>query len=85
MAMTQKPSPPTAQLPRVERTPEPPQRRDRTQQPATSVPLELAPRQRVNRKSKITMTPGRAKMQPPQTKPHVIQDDTEYTTTAATI
>ena len=41
------------------------------------VPPEPAPCKMVNRKAKITMTPGRAKRQPPHTEPHIIPDDTE--------
>ena len=68
---------PPAQLLRVKKTPEPPQRRGITQQPATEVPPEPVPCQRVIMKSKITMTPGRTKRQPPQTKTHFIPDDTD--------
>ena len=39
--------------------------------------MEPTPRQRENIKTKIAMTPGRAKKQPDQTKPHVIPYDTE--------
>ena len=76
MDVPQELSPPPLKIPRVE-TPEPTQRRGITQEPATAVPLEPAPRQRVIRKSKVTMTPGHAKRKPPYTEPHFIPDDTE--------
>ena len=73
-SVPQSPEPPPEQLPRVE-TPKPPQTRMR--QPATTVHLEPATRQRVKLKYQVTITPGRAPRKPTQTKPHVIPDDTE--------
>ena len=77
MDVLQEPSFRTAQLPRVRKISEPPHQRGRTKQPATTVTPKPAPRQRVIRQSMITMTPGRAKMQPPYTEPQAIPDDTE--------
>ena len=77
ISILQENPPRAAQLSRLEHTPGPPQRRQRIQQPSMTVPPEPAPCKRVNRKSKITMTPGRAKRQLPQTEPHFIPDDTE--------
>ena len=74
MAVPQAPAPPPAQLPMVE-TPGPPQQR--TQQPATAVPLEPSTRQREKVKDKVTITPWRAPWKPTQKKSHVIPDDTK--------
>ena len=68
--------PPPVQLPKV-KTPESPKRRRRTQQHTTEVPLEPTPHQRVTRKAKVNMTPGRAKRQTPQAEPHTIPYETE--------
>ena len=73
-AVPQALAPPPAQLPRVE-TPKPPQ--PRMQQPATTVPMEPATRQRVNVKDHVTITRGRATRKPTQTRPHIILYDTE--------
>ena len=48
-----------------------------SQQPTTIVPPYTALRQRLNINTKIAMTPGHAKRQPPQTEPHIIPYDTE--------
>ena len=73
-AVPKAPAQPPAKLPRVE-TPKPPH--PRTQQPATTVPMEPATRQRVNIKDHVTITPGRKTRKPTQTIPHVIPDETE--------
>ena len=60
------PEPPPAQLTRME-TPKPP--KPRTQQPATTVPMETEIRQRVNIKDHVTINPGRVTRKPTQKNP----------------
>ena len=48
-----------------------------TQQQNTTVTPYTVTYQRVNTKTKSVMTPGNAKMRPPQTEPHITPDDTE--------
>ena len=77
MAVPQESSTPPVHLLSVEQKSESPYQRGGGQQPTTTVPPEPAPRQRVNIKAKIIMTPGRAKRKPPHMEPHVITDYTE--------
>ena len=74
MAVPQALAPHPAKLPRVE-TSKPPH--PRTQQTATTVPMEPTTHQRVKVKDKVTITPGRTTRKQTQTKSHVIPDDTE--------
>ena len=65
------------QLPRVELKPAPPHWEGLTQQLTITVLLDPAPHQRANTNTQIAMNLGCAKMQPPETEPHINPDDTK--------